>query len=230
MRRFFLILTVCITAGCASNNSTNEVPAPPPAKAVLIAPAQNELCTQGAVISATESTVTLQWNAAANTEGYQVSIKDLEAGTITTKLTTATQLAVSLKRNTPYSWFITSASKQNTSIAQSDVWRFYNAGPAAVNYAPFPADLLLPTLGQTITVNGGKATLSWAGSDVDNDMESYDVYLGEASAPPLFKAGVAESSLNDVSIASGKQYYWKVISRDKKGNTSESSVFFFNVN
>jgi hypothetical protein len=230
MRRFFLIIITAFIAGCAAKGDKEEEVAPPPAKAMLIAPAQNELCTQGTVISATESTVTLQWNAAENAQGYEINIKDLEAGTTTSRITTATQLSVTLKRNTPYSWFVKSGSSLTTTTTQSDTWKFYNAGPAAVNYAPFPADLIAPGLGQSVTALSGKIAISWAGNDVDNDIESYDVYLSDVATPILLISGVTISSLNDVSVVSGKQYYWKIITKDKKGNKSESGINYFKVN
>ena len=230
MRRFFLIIITAFITGCAANGDKEEEIVPPPSKAVLIAPAQNELCTQGTVVSATESTVTLQWNAAANAQGYELNIKDLEAGTTTTRITTATQLAVTLKRNTPYSWFVKSGTSLSTATAQSDTWKFYNAGPAAVNYAPFPADLIAPALGQSVTAVGGKIAISWAGNDVDSDIESYYVYLSDAATPMLLISGVTTSSLNDLAVVSGKQYYWKVVTKDKKGNKSESSINYFKVN
>lgn len=230
MRRIFLIIITAFIAGCAANGDKEEELAPPPAKAVLIAPAHNELCIQGTVISATQSTVTLQWNAAENAQGYEINIKDLEAGTTTSRITTATQLSVTLKRNTPYSWFVKSGSSLTTATAQSDTWKFYNAGPAAVNYAPFPAELIAPAFGQSITAAGGKITISWAGNDVDNDIESYDVYLSDVAIPALLTSGVTTNSLNDVAVVSGKQYYWKVITKDKKGNKSESSINYFKVN
>jgi hypothetical protein len=135
-----------------------------------------------------------------------------------------------LKRNKPYSWFVKSGSSLTTATAQSDTWKFYNSGPAAVNYAPFPADLIAPALAQSITAVGGKIAISWAGNDVDNDIESYDVYLSDTTTPTLLASGVTTNSLNDVVVVSGKQYYWKIITNDKKGNKSESGVNYFKIN
>ncbi len=230
MKRLLLIVMTAFLAGCAAKGDQDEEIAPPPAKAVLIAPAQNELCTQGTVVSATESTVILQWNAAANAQGYEVFIKDLEAGTTTSKITTATQLLLNLKRNTPYSWYVKSGTSLSTATAQSDTWKFYNAGPAAVNYAPFPADLIAPALGQSITAVGGKIAISWAGTDVDSDIENYDVYFSDLPTPALLSSGVISNSLTDLSVVSGKQYYWKIVTKDKEGNKSESDVYNFRVN
>lgn len=230
MRQFFLLFIAAFLTACSSNKEPDSIPGPPLGKAILVAPVQNEICTQGTVVSITESTIMLQWNAAANANGYELVIKNLEAGTTITKATTATQLPVTLKRNTPYSWYVKSISLNNTTTMQSDAWKFYNSGPAAVNYAPFPADLTEPTMGQSVNAVGGKITLAWQGSDVDNDIENYDVYLSELATPSLLSSAVTANRLNNVAVVSGKQYYWKVVSKDKKGNKSESAVYNFRVN
>jgi hypothetical protein len=223
----FLIAIFYSCGGAAGGNK--DTPAPAPAKVGLIAPAQNELCTQGTVTSSTQSTVTLKWNAAANAESYDVNIKDLDAGTTTTQTTTTTQADVSLKRNTAYSWAVTSKSTKNSTTAQSDFWKFYNSGPAATNYAPFPADLTTPSAGQKVSAVNGKVTLSWNGSDVDNDIASYNLYWGTTANVALLKNGVLLSSY-DVDVTSGNTYYWKIITVDTKGNQSNSGIAQFSVN
>lgn len=221
----FALLSMIILTGCGGHKG--NTPAPAPGKAALLAPAQNEVCTQGTVISASQSTVTLKWAAAANATGYEIKIKNLEDGTTISQTTGNTQFDATLKRNTPYSWSVTSKAANTTTTTQSDIWKFYNSGPAVVNYAPFPAEILAPAMNQTITISNGKVTLSWNGSDVDNDIVNYDVYLGDSSSPALLQGKVLESTLKDVSVSVGKTYYWKVITRDSKGNISDSGIYQF---
>jgi len=221
----FALLSMIILTGCGGHKG--NTPAPAPGKAALLAPAQNEVCTQGTVISASQSTVTLKWAAAANATGYEIKIKNLEDGTTISQTTGNTQFDATLKRNTPYSWSVTSKAANTTTTTQSDIWKFYNSGPAVVNYAPFPAEILAPAMNQTITISNGKVTLSWNGSDVDNDIVNYDIYLGDSSSPALLQGKVLESTLKDVSVSVGKTYYWKVITRDSKGNTSDSGIYQF---
>jgi len=221
----FTLLSIFILTGCGGHKG--NTPAPAPGKATLLAPAQNEICTQGTVISASQSTVTLKWAAAANATGYEIKIKNLEDGTTQSQTTANTQFDATLKRNTPYSWSVTSKAANNNTTTPSDIWKFYNSGPAVVNYAPFPAEILAPAVNQTITISNGKVTLSWNSSDVDNDIVNYDVYLGDSSSPALLQGKVLESTLKDVSVSVGKTYYWKVITRDSKGNTSDSGIYQF---
>jgi hypothetical protein len=218
--------------GCGgAGGGTDPQPTPAaPAKAVLITPTQNELCTQGLVITATQSTVTLKWTAAANTESYQVDLKNLETGALTTQNVTANTLDVQLTRNTPYSWSVTSKSTKSSTTAQSDTWRFYNSGPGTTNYAPFPAELVSPAIEGNVTATNGKINLTWNGQDVDNDITTYDVYLGTTTTLTLVKAGLTTATLTDVTVNSNTYYYWKVITKDSKGNTSDSGTYRFKVN
>lgn len=228
MRKYILILSgVIALAACGKKPS--PVPATPsPDKAVLSLPAQNAACTTGTVISATQSAITFSWGTAANTDSYLIGVKNLLTQTIHYKKATATQLTDTLLRNTPYSWFVVSKSKAVTDTAKSDVWKFYNAGPGTVAYAPFPADITSPTLNQNVT--GTAVNLVWMGSSMDNDIVGYDVYFGTNATPPLLQSNVTNMFLNGVAVASGTTYYWKIITRDLIGNISDSGVFSFKVN
>lgn len=220
-----MILSIVALTGCGGNK--NDIPAPAPGKAVLLAPAQNEVCTQGAVISASQSKVTLKWTAVSGATGYDVNIKNLEEGTAVTQTTVNTQFDATLKRNTPYSWSVTTKTANISATTSSDTWKFYNSGPAVVNYAPFPAEIVAPAMKQTVTVLNGEITLTWNGSDVDNDIINYDVYLGDSLSPALLKGKVLENTLKKVTVSTGKTYYWKVVSKDSNGNTSDSGIYQF---
>jgi len=202
----------------------------PPTKAVLSLPANNEACTSGTITSPTLSSILFKWTASQNAESYELTIKNLESGVITTQTTTALELPVTLTRNMPYSWFVTAKSSKIATTAVSDVWKFYNAGEAPSAFAPFPADMVTPKMAQRITPVAGKITLQWTGSDVDNDILNYDIYLGTTASPGLLKAAQTGLSLPDVAVNANTTYYWKVITRDSKGNTSDSGVYVFYTN
>jgi len=228
-----IVCSLFILTSCGKKDENNPVtpPAEAPGTATLVFPAQNEVCTQGVVISATQSSIPLKWVAAKLAGSYEVTIKNLEKGTITTQTTSATQLDVTLERNAPFSWYVTSKTSASTITAKSDVWKFYNPGPGTISYAPFPAEAVNPSIGASITAVGGKITLSWTGADADNDITGYDVYIGRTSANmPILKSGVGDLVLNDVQVTSGNTYFWKVITKDAKGNTSASGIFNFKVN
>ena len=235
MRNILFLLSVIILAtSCGKDPSEKPVPQPPvvklPTKSVLTFPVQNEACSEGTIVSTAESKILFKWNSSTNTESYDLNIKNLTTGVIINKSTTSTELEVTLSRNTPYSWHVVSRSGKTTETATSDVWKFYNSGPGTVTYAPFPAEITSPVMGQSVTATNGFITLDWAGSDVDGDIVGYDVYFGKSNTPELLKNNLAESVLNGVSVASNTTYYWKIITKDSKGNTSHSVVSQLKVN
>lgn len=223
----YLIGGLIMLTGCGkSGGGKGDTPVPQPGKLALLAPAQNELCTQGSVISTTQSTVTLKWAAFNGASTYELAIKNLEDGTVKSQTTSSTQADATLDRNQPYSWSVISRSASNAVLAKSDTWRFYNAGPSIVDYAPFPAEIISPSINQVITVNNGKVNLKWNATDVDNDILNYDIYLGESQPPALVQTGITTTTV-DINVVAGKTYYWKIVTRDAKGNTSDSGVYQF---
>ncbi|MBS1503609.1 MAG: hypothetical protein JST32_16185 [Bacteroidetes bacterium] len=223
---FFLALT-WIACGCGGKKNN---PVPPPDHAVLAAPIQNAVCVNGAIISDSQSSVTLSWSAAANTDSYLVYVKNLLTSSSVSQTTTATSISITLSRNTPYSWYVVSRSSRTNATAKSDTWKFYNSGPGVVTYPPYPAEITSPGFGQDVTATSGTVNLAWQGSSVTaGTILNYDVYFGNTASPPLFKATVTDSFLDGVAVTSGGTYYWKIITRDNTGNTSDSGLYEFSV-
>ncbi len=229
MRKFYWIILLLLVTIVACKKKTTE-PIPAPSKAKLLTPDSNSTCTTGRIISATDNAVTFTWNSAANASSYALTIKNLLSGSISTQNTNATTIEVVLLRNTPYSWFIVSKSDKTTATAQSSVWKFYNSGLATTSHPPFPADLTMPTFGQSLNATAGKVTLTWTGSAVDNNIVGYDVYLGTTSANMAVIKPDLTTSTFDATVTSGTTYYWKIVTKDSQGNTSSSGTYQFNVN
>ena len=221
MKRFIPLLFILFTA-CRKESPLL------PGKPLQIFPANNEVCAEGNIISADKSSITFRWKASDNTDSYGISVKNLETGEILTGTTDQTFLTLELKRNTPYSWFILSKNTKSNKEASSDVWKFYNAGPAATSYAPFPADLISPRFEEVISAS--TVTFRWSCIDTDGDIAAYDVYLGTAKSPPLFRANITETTLANVPLPVGTTYYWKIVATDKKGNKSHSDIYSFKLN
>lgn len=234
MKKFTLFCTLLFVVLSCKKNATNDpIPENPkvaPAKAMLNLPGQNEICISGSVISSTKSKVSFKWIKAANATSYDLVYKDLIVQQVTTISTTNTELDVVLDRNTPYLWYVISKTTLSTDIAQSEEWRFYNSGLGTVSYAPFPAEIIKPLMGEQIAAVGNNIILHWTGADVDNDILNYDVYFGNTAQPTLFRSNVISNQQEVASIVSGTTYYWKVITRDKNNQLSDSGIFQFKVN
>ena len=228
LNRFAGALFTILLIGAFACKKKGASESPAPAKATLVSPLANSTCTTGSNISGGQTKITLTWNAAANANSYEIKVKNLLTQSISTHNTSSNQTDVSLLQNTPYSWWVISKSGNNSSTATSDTWKFYAAGEATFSYAPFPADVVSPLNGQSVNASAGKANLDWSASDVDNDIASYDVYLGTTIANmTVVKTALTESVANDIPVSAGTTYYWKVLTKDNKGNVSSSDVWWF---
>lgn len=231
MRRLFILTLLSYTLNSCGGGGSEGPPAPAPTAATLSSPINNEACTTGTTISDTESRITFSWVAGVNADSYQLTVTNLLNQTQQTQIASTTSTELTLKRNTPYSWYVTSRSSKNPTTANSTTWKFYNAGPASSTYPPYPAEIVSPTLGQNLTPTNGKINLQWRGSDADNDIINYDIYLGTSSTNlTLIKSQHTTSTLADVAVNANTTYYWKVITRDAKANTSDSGLFEFRTN
>jgi len=200
-----------------------------PSIAKLIFPYENSLCTEGMNITSTESTVLFEWEKDMYTDNYELKLKNLNTGTVTTHNTNSTAVSIVLDLGTPYEWYIISTSNTVLETAQSRVWRFYNAGIAIESYTPFPAEIISPAMAETITTTENEINLDWSGTDVDGDIIGYDVFFGTTDNPNIIESDLDESILKNVSITSNTIYYWKIITKDSHGNKSDSGIYQFKI-
>ena len=224
MRKAFLILLI-FSIGC--RKAPEPLPDKLPGKAVLQLPRNNEICADGIIVSISRTKILFKWDASINTDSYFLSIKNLENGQISTYSTDKTQLEIELDRNLAYSWFITSKNTQINKEISTDLWKFYNPAPAQTSFSPFPAELIAPRYGEVIPLSATTVTLKWTAIDPDGDIDSYDVYLGNTNLPVLFRSGLKTAGLVDLLLDRNKTYYWKISTRDLKGNRSNSDVYVF---
>ncbi|MDF0715935.1 hypothetical protein PY092_07235 [Muricauda sp. 334s03] len=202
-----------------------EVPAP--SAATLIYPDNNEECTEGVLVSETESQVTFEWTASENTDSYTLLLTNLETGAESSSTTANTDIQLMLERGTAYSWAVVSSADGTNETASSTTWRFYNAGAAVENYAPFPAYEPYPEMGKAI--NAGTINFEWEGADLDGDALSYILYLDTLS-PPTSIIGETDTNSFEATIGADTVYYWQVVTVDSAGNSSTSEIFEFRTN
>lgn len=241
IKSIFLITMACCLLSCGgkTDDPTPTPPPPPPVvppvtppnettKAVLIAPAKDEPCTSGVPYTSTMNRITFKWNASAFVKDYTIAVKNLVTSELTMGTTTSTQIELILPRNVAFSWSVKTNSSLNATVLESDVWRFFNVGEATSSFAPYPAELTTPSMDANVYAIGGKTNLIWRGDDPDFDILNYDIYFGTTVNPPLFKSEHT-STILAVAISSATVYYWKIVTKDKMGNKSTSSVFKFTV-
>ena len=236
--RFFLkSLFILLIAGIVFSCSTEEevVVTPPPGSTALSLPANNEACESGQGSSASTATVSFSWSAATNATAYDLSVTNISVPNMSTNAVitkndlTGTSTTLDLERGQAYSWKVTSKN-DSSSTADSATWKFYLAGEAEQNAAPFAASAVNPAPGSTVSPSEGKVTIKWESSDPDKDTLTYAL---EVSTAKDFTSDKTETftDLNDstkeINVSIGV-YYWRVTVADESISVT-SDVFSFRV-
>jgi len=216
-----ILFALFVIVSCGEDSETEDFP---PAKAALSFPDNNKDCNEGTIVSDTQSEVTFRWSSAANADSYTLQVTNLDNGSKQSVSVKETEATVSILRATPFSWLVVSKSSSSSQTAQSNTWKFYNAGPPEENHVPNPATVVSPGMGAK--VNEGAVSLEWAGTDLDNDIASYEVYMDNAN-PPTTMVGTSTSNKLEVTVVKDLSYYWQVVTIDAIGNKSTSEVFNF---
>lgn len=220
-------LTVFIVAILVLGCKKKEAPKPPES-ANLTFPDKNSECTTGQDISATSSQVEFTWQASNNTETYELIVTNLNNGNKQDITTPATSAKLPLEKGAPYAWVVISKNTKVIETASSETRQFYNSG-FETSYAPFPALILEPKMGTSVFKDiNNDIVLEWVSADVDNDIVGFDLYFSTENPPEtiISSLGATEVSAN-VAVISDTVYYWKVITKDSEGNTSDSGIFEF---
>ncbi len=233
MKKIQYIIIACVSSFLFSCGGGGDGPAPvdpvtPPGAAELVFPANNEECNAGVSVSSTQSKVDFQWTVGTNVTSSEVIVKDLLTSIETKTTSTSNHVEITLGKDTPYKWWVISKATGTTQTAKSPEWKFYNSGNAVITHAPLAAEFVAPVNGSTVAT--GTVVIEWKGSDEDNDMSTYDVYFGTVD-PPTFLYGSVTAPIHKIENISvtANTYYWKVVSKDSKGNSSTSLVFEFRV-
>lgn len=196
-----------------------------PVGVLLVFPHQDSLCNEGENPTPTESTVFFEWTPNSNAQSYRLTIENLDSGNISQYDTEDFIFPVTIQRSVAYRWHVTYQLQGEPK--QSATWNFYNAGPGVQTYAPFPAEIMSPTMAQNMAATNS-VTLMWNGNDLDDDIVAYDIYFGSDNPPSLNTSDLSVNELT-VSVMPDTIYYWNVITKDAEGNSSESGVYQFRI-
>ena len=199
-----------------------------PTKVNLLFRGENSECNEGTIISDTESSVLFEWSEALHTDEYELNLTNLISGNQTIHTTPDLTILITINRATPFEWYVVSKSDSVDSTAQSDTWRFYNTAEGITSHIPFPAEIVSPTMAETINTAASVIALEWNGNDLDNDIAGYDVYFGTTDNPDILGSDLQTNTIN-APISPNTVYYWKVITKDEQGNSSDSGVYQFKI-
>lgn len=229
---FIVLSFLLILNSCGGGDDSSPPPNPNPVidnpeSAILIFPENNKECYEGTIINDSESKVTFEWNESENTDNYEINIKNLNTNIVSKTTVNINEAEITINRGTPYQWFVVSKANGNTTTANSDIWKFYNAGLGDLNHVPFPADLIAPLRGSEVETTN-IVNLEWNTVDLDNDIVNYEVFIGTVN-PPDTSLGITSQTTIQASVSATNNYYWMVKTTDNAENTSESEVFEFRV-
>ena len=223
-RPTLIAVFVLLLSACAKDNPPSDPEVP-----TLVAPINETACLDGQSLNDTQSSVTFQWTQATFALSYQVVVTNLATNSESVFAATTNALDIALTKEEPYKWKVIAEGEEGTTPAESESWKFYLAGNPKVNYAPFPAELISPRSGASVTPTDGQITISWNCSDIDGDLSLYHVFLDTTDASTLVEELNHEQATTEavVTVEANQVYYWKVIAIDANGNRSSSGVYSF---
>ncbi len=225
MRLFsFIFFGMMLLSGCKKD------PPNPPGKPLLAEPAKNLECTPVQSSSGNSSVVRFRWRTGNYTDSYEIEVKNLLDGTKINRDSKVATETISLEKSTPYSWFVTSKNTQTNETATSATWLFYIPGTQTY-HIPFPAQIIAPEPGATVFKDiNNEVILQWSAVDIDNDIENYKIYFSTENPPNvLIASSGANETSQKVGVVSSTVYYWRIVTADALGNTSDTGVIDFKV-
>lgn len=208
-------------------NPTPEAQNTAPSVPGLVSPTPAQLCIS--------NTVVFGWNVSVDAESNNPIVYQLQIATdnlftqnvITKEISTPTHTEL-LVKGKAYYWRVKATDSKGAASAYSTVSSFFTEGTAVTNHAPFLPQLVAPVANAIITLT--TTTLKWTGSDIDNDVLSYDVYLGTTSSPSTKVVDNKTTTSYDATLQATTIYYWKVVVKDAKGGETQGQVWSFRTN
>jgi hypothetical protein len=157
-------------------------------------------------------------------------VSNLSSNITQTVSSVTTSASLPLEKGAPFSYMVITRNKNTPQSAASANWQFYNSG-SQTSFAPFQATVISPASGATTALDiNNEITLEWQGADVDNDIESFEIYVDTENPPINLQASPNEGNTSiKMTAVANTIYYWQIVTKDSEGNTSNTSVYSFKV-
>ena len=125
-----------------------------------------------------------------------------------------------LNNDTTYYWKVV-AKDENGNTTSSEVFSF----TTLANTPPLDFNLI-SVENEAISVDL-LPTLVWQEAE-DDDSVTYDIHLSLDNDPALLKQDIVDTSYELIeNLFLNQTYYWKVVAKDDKGNSTESEIYSF---
>ncbi len=206
---------------------TCSKPSIPEPEAVLLTTPENSNTCVPLSTTASQGVINFGWEEAQNTDSYEVFVRNSITQTEQKKSADLTSTTFTLDRGAPYSWWVVSSSDASAVDTKSKVWSFYLEGIQQETFLPFSAQLNNPQDEQEVMLSSGEINLQWTGSDLDNDIAYYQVYIGTDAAQMSLVQDNQITSSYSALLDVGQTYFWQIITIDQRGNKSQSAIQSF---
>ena len=206
---------------------TCSKPSIPEPEAVLLTTPENSNTCVPLSTTARQGIINFGWEESQNTDSYEVFVRNSITQTEKRKSADLTSTTITLDRGAPYSWWVVSSSDASAVDTKSEVWSFYLEGIQQETFLPFSAQLNNPQDEQEVTLSSGEINLQWTGSDLDDDIAHYQVYIGTDAAQMTLVQDNLRASSYSALLDVGQTYFWQIITVDQRGNKSQSAIQSF---
>ncbi|MDO6811640.1 hypothetical protein [Tenacibaculum soleae] len=222
------LFSVSLFIACGGSTSKEpEVVNEAPSTVNLVYPTENLLCI--------DNTVVFDWSDAtdANNDNirYKVEFSNSRdmAVIVKTETVSSSTKSITVDKGVAYYWRVTAVDSKGKAGIPSSVNAFYTKGEGETNTAPFTAKLIAPL--DEGTINTVNFNLQWKGADSNtSDTLTYDVFFSENTDPEKVTTNSISDELYEVTVETGKTYYWKINTIDNSGAKSIGQVWSFSVN
>ena len=161
------------------------------------------------------TSLTLSWTESSNADSYDVYFGTSSNPSFLGSTAGTTYPKSGLAYSTTYYWKVVAKNSCGSS-ASGSLWRF-TTGPC-----PKPEVPSKPSPSTSATEVSINSVLSWTAASSD----SYDVYLGTTSYPPLV-ATTTNSSYSPSSLSYGRTYYWRIVAKNGFGKSTTGPLWYF---
>ena len=221
MRKFSVCFSVMFFY-CVSDTALE------PESVSLISPKNLESCANAVRINDTDRQVRFEWTEALNADQYELIVENSITKEKFISNTALLNSSLIISAGAPYSWFVRSKSDFTSETKNSETWQFYLERIPTESHIPFPASLLSPLNNTSVSLNNENQILfRWKGADLDNDIESYDFYIGVQEENLNLEKQEISTSQVSIELDSNSTYFWQIKTTDKSNNSSYSEIFSF---
>lgn len=219
MKNYIYIISLTMLFYSCATEDSNDAPTVPE----LVFPVNNQACT--------DLNLTLDWNPSVDADGdnltyvVQVSNSASFSQVVMEAVVEESEKMITVTSNAAYYWRVRATDASGASSDFSNIYSFYSETEGIENHVPFAANMLEPS--QNEYVSSGVIRLQWQGEDLDeNDLLTYDVYIGSSENMLLNEAMNITNDYFDTSLTAGT-YYWRIDVKDATGAQSIGQVWRF---